>query len=428
MKRKTYKRPTPELLALILAEFWERSFSHLVHRPTRIGTIEGKVDVFIGMRRTGKTYLAYQRIQDLRKQGIPQSAILYLNFEDDRILPVDREGLASLLEDFYRLHPENHDRRCYLFLDEIQNVDEWPAVIRRFLDTRNVHITLTGSSAKLLSREIATSLRGRSIATEVWPMGFDEYLDATGQKAARSSASPRSHDFQLAALQSYLKTGGMPEVPNLQEFDRRRILQDYVSLVILKDLVERHKIKNEALLKYFVKILLTQVARPMSINKIAKDLKSQGRKTGKNTLYQYLEHIEDCFLAFSVPLFTESLRKQQTNPRKIYAIDTGMAYSQSLAHAGNLGRLFENLIFLDLKRAGFEVAYYLTETGREIDFIATGPDGRVRAVQACLSMADPETREREEAALQEGMAELKLPGQTVTLDNYAVFVNSLKSL
>ncbi|MEK6705124.1 MAG: ATP-binding protein [Bdellovibrionota bacterium] len=335
---------------MLLAEFWERIPSELVFRNIRVPAIQGKIDVFVGMRRTGKTYLTYQRILDLLKQGVSRTAVLYMNFEDDRLLPLDRAGLAALLEAFYRLHPENHDRICHFFLDEIQNVDGWPAVIRRFLDTRKVQITLTGSSGKLLSHEIATALRGRSIATEVWPMCIEEYLRMTSQNTARpASASPRAQDRWLAVLSGYIKTGGLPEVIRLGELDRRRVLQDYVSVVILKDIVERYRVKNEPLLRYFVKTLISQISKPLSLNKIGNALRSQGRKTGKNTLYQYLNYVRDCYLAFDVPIFSESARKRQSNPRKIYAIDTGLVCAQSIGASENLGRLFENLVFLDLR-------------------------------------------------------------------------------
>ena len=132
------------------------------------------------MRRTGKTFMLFQEIRRLLADQVPIETILYLNFEDDRLLPMNKSELAKLLDAFYSLYPENHEKQCYLFLDEIQNVHDWPIVIRRFLDSKKVKIYLTGSSAKLLSKEIATSLRGRSIATEIWPYSFREYLTAHG--------------------------------------------------------------------------------------------------------------------------------------------------------------------------------------------------------------------------------------------------------
>ena len=147
-----------------------------IPREITLPSIPNKINVIIGMRRTGKTYFLLQEIKIFEIKRLSQ--VLYLNFEDDRLLPLTAPKLGELIDAFYSLHPENHDKTCYFILDEIQNVPQWEITIRHFLDTKKVNIKLTGSSAKLLSKEIATSLRGRSIATEMWPFSFKEYLIA----------------------------------------------------------------------------------------------------------------------------------------------------------------------------------------------------------------------------------------------------------
>ncbi len=167
---------------------------------------------------------------------------------------------------------------------------------------------------------------------------------------------------------------------------------------------------------------MTNVGKLVSFNKLFNELKSQGHSLGKNTIYEYFDYITDCFLAFLVPIYSESRRKQESNPRKIYAVDMGLARSHMIGITDNLGRLFENLIYLDLRRQGCEeIYYYVTSSGKEVDFIAPSPNSRLRLIQVCYDMNDPATAARELSALQEAEAELGVQGTLVTRDNYLAF-------
>lgn len=314
---------------------------------------------------------------------------------------------------------------CWLFLDEVQYAQDWAKVLRRLLDTKDVSIFVSGSSSRLLSKEISTTLRGRSIETEVWPLNIFEFAERCSFKLRDGPRSPREEDESRMFLSKYLFTGGFPETVSYSELDRRRIHQDYVSVVILKDIVERYEVKNETVLRYLIKFLLSNISKPFTINKLYRDLKSQGKSLGKNTLYEYLTYISDCYLAFSIPIYTESLRKQESNPRKIYAIDTGLASSHMLGKSTNIGRLFENLIYLDLRRHGFEVCYFLTKSGKELDFVAKSQEGRLLLIQVCYDIKNSETRERENSALKEAEVELNQSGFIVTPDNYIQFLSML---
>ena len=194
------------------------------------------------MRRTGKTGLMFQTIQNLLSSGVPQSRILCLNFEDDRLLPCDQAKLASILDEFYSMYPESHNELCYMFLDEIQNVENWALVIRRFFDSKKVKIYLTGSSAKLLSKEIASSLRGRSISCEVWPFSFTEFLISQNIESKYKTFGKQTIDLLAKYFNQYLTVGGFPEVINLKPDHRNIILQDYVDVVIYRDIVERYNL------------------------------------------------------------------------------------------------------------------------------------------------------------------------------------------
>lgn len=411
------------LLPTLLEEFRDKmaGFTGGTPRAVSFPNIPNKIMVAIGMRRTGKTYFLFQTIKKLL-EDVPITRILYLNFEDDRLMPVSQETLRNMIDGFYALYPENHDQQCYLFFDEIQNVDQWHSVIRRYFDTKNVKIYLTGSSAKLLSKEIATSLRGRSVAIEIWPFSFKEFLLAEGIEVVPEMEEKSYGKVTLDKLKSHLLTymdhGGFPETIGLEPQDRNRILQDYVSTVIFRDIIERHGITNISLVRQLIKTLLKNVGTSLSTHKLYNDIKSQGFSVGKTTVHDYLEHITDAYLAFRVPLFSESLRKTESNPKKIYAIDTGLVKAYTTGFLQNIGHHFENLIFLDLKRRGHEVYYYLTNTRREIDFISRDPLGEWHLYQVCWSLDDPQTLEREQGALEEAENELGIKGQIITPDTY----------
>lgn len=406
------------LIQLLLGEFYNKiaSLKHMVERDARFPEAPDKIKVAIGMRRAGKTYFLYQKILQLLKDGVDKRAILYINFEDDRLLPLDQRKLAKMIEAFYELYPENHDYKCYLFLDEIQNVEEWPLVVRRFHDSKNVEIYLSGSSSKLLSREIATNLRGRSLATEIWPYSFDEYLIAKEYNLDRSLYDKKLQDQLKKIFCLYLKDGGFPEVVPYDTDVRKQTLQEYLDVALYRDIVERHNVKHPSLIKYMILTMIHTACRPFTVNKFYNDIKSQGWHVGKDILYDYADYIEEAYLSFGVPLYASSYRKIQTNPKKLYAIDPGMITATTLQN--DLSKLFENCVYLDLRRLGCTIHYYLTQNNCEVDFLVQTPRGDKKLLQVTWEMVDQETIEREQYALQTAMEELKIEGTILSLDSY----------
>lgn len=408
------------MLQILIGEFHDKLtlLKDLVARDAQFPDAPSKIKVAIGMRRAGKTYFLYQQILKMLADGLSKTAILYINFEDDRLLPLEEQKLAKLVDAFYTLCPENHERKCYLFFDEIQNVENWPIVIRRLHDSKNAEIFLTGSSAKLLSKEIATNLRGRSLAIEIWPYSFDEFTRAKKVVIDRSLYGTKTMDNLSQIFHHYLTEGGFPEILPFAPDVKQQTLQEYLDVVIFRDIIERHDIKNPTLIKYMILSMIHNVGKPFSINKFYNEIKSQGYQTGKDILYEYVDYIEDAYLAFSVPIYDKSLRKTQANPKKLYAIDSGMIRALTLDYESDLGRLFENIIYLELKRLGCNVNYYLTSERYEIDFLAQTPRGHKKFFQVAWDMKEANTIEREERALQAGMKELKIDGEIITLDSY----------
>ncbi|MFH1357467.1 MAG: ATP-binding protein [bacterium] len=419
--------PQKELMELLIAEFWERGIPDLTQRDRVFHKVQKKIHVAIGMRRSGKTFFLFQKIESLLEKGVPKNRILYLQLDDERILPLNGKELGQMVDAFYSLYPKNHEDICYLFFDEIQNVSEWSHTIRRLLDTKKAEIYLTGSSAKLLSKEIATSLRGRSLATEIYPFSFKEYYRHVSKTISDKPRSPKQRDMLQKDLESFLINGGFPEISKLQDSaDRKNILQEYLNVTVYRDIVERHSITNINLLKYFVSILVGNMGNPFTVNKCFNDLKSQGFSLGKDTLYDYLEFTQDCYLVFPVKIFSDSIRKQNINPRKIYIIDPGLFCANIICSSPPWGRLFENLVFLDLMRAGHEVAYYLTrDNGFEVDFVTKSSRGEHCLYQVCWDITDNKTREREDRALQQASQDLGIKGEIITPANYFDFLSNI---
>lgn len=413
------------ILQILLGEFADNlnRLGALVLRIAKFPEVTNKINVAMGMRRTGKTYFLYHYISQLLTQGIPLSRILYINFEDDRLLPLDSKKLASLLDAFYALYPENYEHKCYFFLDEIQNVSEWPIVIRRFYDSKNVAIFLTGSSAKLFSKEIATSLRGRSLATEIWPYSFSEYMQAKDIAINTALFDKKTENKLTQLFHRYMREGGFPEIITYSPEIRQKTLQEYVDIVIYRDIVERHHISNTSLIKYMILSMIHNTSNSFSINKFFNDIKSQGYKIAKDMLYEYASYIEDAYLAFAVPLYAKSIRKVQVNPKKIYAIDTGLVSALTLNYSSDLRKLFENIVYLDLRRQGLNIHYYLTAQRYEVDFLVENWQGKKKLFQVVWDMENKETLAREQRALEAAQRELKLPGEIISLASYLENMN-----
>lgn len=408
------QRGLGELIDALIADFAERDLPRVTPRSLTLPGLPGKADVVVGMRRSGKTYFLYQKIQERLAGGTDRGRILYLNFEDERLLPLAASDLTRIPEAFFRRFPSSREQLCWFFFDEIQNVPGWETFIRRLLDTEKVALVLTGSSARLLSREIASSLRGRSLSTEILPFSFAESLRHAGVPLPESwPPGARARSLLEHRLEQYLETGGFPEVQSIPKELRLRVLQEYIDVVIFRDVVERHGVDNLPALRYLEKRLLASPAGRFSVSKLFNDLKSQGLRVGKDTLYEYLAHLEDSFLLFTMPVASSSARVRQVNPRKCYPVDPALSSAVSFRASGDLGHLLETAVYLELRRRGRRLAYVTTRSGYEVDFLAEDFEGSRELVQVCADLESPETRQRELRAVEEGIEETSCDRATV---------------
>lgn len=381
----------------IITDFQEQRIQGKVPRDVEIPVDTGKIISLIGVRRSGKTSILLNIINMLREK-IDPTRIVYINFEDDRLFPIELQNMTELVDAYYELYPGNRDKKVYFFLDEIQNVAYWEKFIRRIYDTLHVEIFITGSSSKLLSAEIASALRGRTLTYEIFPFSFSEYLRFRGIEVNMNSS--RSISFIKNAFDEYIVNGGFAETIDAYPDIRMRILQDYSDLIIYKDIIERYGIKNHSLMKHLIKYCFTNMATSVSMTRLFNDFKSQGFKLGKDTLFDYFSYLSDAFAVFSVPIFRNSVREEQRNPKKIYAVDNGFKTVFDVSLSRDIGRLYENAAFLHLRRKSREVYYYLRN--QEVDFYCMTNTEEIIA-NISYDISRPETRKRELNGLVEAL-------------------------
>jgi len=376
-----------------------------------------KAQVFVGMRRTGKTWLMYQQMWSLLGQGWKKSQLLYLNFEDDRLAQFTHNDFQSILDAYYETNPATNGRETAFFFDEIHVIEGWEKFIRRLVDQEKMQIYITGSSARMLSREIATNLRGRSWSQEVFPFNFSEFASFNGiQTDSKLTSKTSAHLRNLA--QKYLLLGGFPETLFLPHDYHSALLQNYINTVVYRDVLERYNISNVHAVKTFLLYCLKQLAAPFSITKLYQSLKSQGIAIGKNSLFEYLEYFEDAYALFAVPIYHFSEKVRQVNPKKLYSIDPGIICAYSIKQSFERAAQLENAVFIALRHIYKEIYYYKTENNKEIDFIAIARNGERFCYQVCWDMSDEKTRKRELAAIIEAAAELGLKEATIITEDY----------
>lgn len=389
-------------------------------RQTTIPTLPKdlrKAQVLIGMRRSGKTWSLYQVMHDLMADGLDKSKLLYINFEDERLSDMQKENFQDILHAYFELYPDYLNRTdIYFFFDEIHEIEGWEKFIRRLLDQEKMQLYITGSSSKMLSKEIASSLRGRTLTQEIFPFSFGEYLDKL-KKPRPKRIGTKERIQMTSSFGFFLLEGGFPETIGQEPEMHRTLLQGYTESVIYRDIVDRYQISNTHSIKQLLAHCLRNSATIFSVSKMYNQFKSMGYAISKNSLYEYMGYFEDSYCVFSLNKFDLSLRKAAQSMKKIFTVDQGLITAFTMSSAFDQSQLLKTAVFSHLRRQSCDLFYYHTKEGKEVDFVQLLQDQSLALFQVCLSLKDPQTRKREVDALNIAMQELKLPiGTIITFD------------
>lgn len=370
-------------------------------RPARNNVIY----TITGVRRCGKTYRMYQLMDDLVAQGVPREKIFHFTFDDDRLEPMGDTTATDVFDAYLRLIPDAR-QGCYLLFDEIQEAPNWTKFVRRVAEQYPVTVVLTGSSSKLMSRDIPTHLRGRSVAAEMWPLSFREYCDfhQVDHTSRVSTFSSRVGQGLREAFDSYLDEGGFPAVQGLDKTLRMQLLQAYQAEIVTKDVVERFETTSLRVAGRFARNAVRSTGLSFSVNAQLKDIRNSGMSVSTEKAYALLADLEDSHLLFKVTDYELSIKENPKVAYKVYAVDPGLALAVAPASHLDIGQRLETAVFLELKRRyGADrmrvISRYSGEGCPECDFVvgdvAMGEQYQLIQVAAELMDArDPEKNKK----------------------------------
>ena len=384
-----------------------------VKRHLQYQRVEKKAFVCIGVRRSGKSTFFYQIMDDLLKHGIHIENILYINFFDDRLTELRTgENLNIITEAYFTLYPHKKSaEKIFCFFDEIQELQNWEPFIERLLRSENCEVFITGSSSKMLSKEIATEMRGRSITWELFPFSFREFLEY--KKTDYQILTSKNRLLIINNFDEYFSIGGFPEVRNVPDKIRTMIHQEYYKAILHRDIIERNDAIHPRAVMQAGYRMISSIATLYSINRMTEYLKSLGYKVSKEFVSSCIQWFEDSYFIFSVMIFDLSIAKQNVNAKKAYCIDHSLVNSVSPRISQNKGLILENLVFCHLRRVSQRIFYYRTKKGKEVDFLWLNESDNPQLVQVCFSMKESQTRNRELKSLIEAMHELDIKNSII---------------
>lgn len=371
---------TKDLIKVLISEYQD-FVSQVELIPRDVEFVDGLNYVFVGLRHAGKSYLMFQRIEQLIAQGHKKEEILYFNFEDDRIDSLDVSDL-DLIKTCYE---EMYDNRPIFFLDEIQLVDKWEKFARRLADQK-YQVYITGSNAKMLSSEIATTLGGRYMIHEVYPYSFKEYLKANGIDINEKNSTFKYGKQMVKLANVYFQHGGLPETVGMKE--PRSWMSNLFSKIFFGDLVARYRIRNDFALRVMIRKMAESVKQPLSYSRIASIVSTTGKKLSTDAAIDYVGYMAESWLILPYENLYGKLQDKESN-RKYYFTDNGLLHL-FLINANT--SLLENIVAVTLRRKYGDGSYFWNSKNAEVDFVV--PEEGL-AVQVSYSMADADTFKRE---------------------------------
>lgn len=359
----------------------------------------GRIVTVTGIRRCGKSSLLGLTINRLLEAGVPKERILYVGFDDERFLSMTPDNFDELLQAYREMYPTTSLQDVYMFFDEIQLVSGWELFVLRVYKNYCKRIFITGSTAKMLSEEIASALRGWPDEYREYPLSFEEYLSFKGIEADKYSEEGKA--MMTFAFRDYCDEGGFPEVVRAQtKSEKVKILQSYFSTMLFRDMIEHYHIgASVSVVRYFLKRMMNNLTKPTSVNNIYNDLKSQELKVAKDSLYLWLDYACDIFLFRKVQRYTKSMVKQSSSPAKYYMADIALRNAVLLPESEDAGKALENIVYLNLERSLGEedqISYFYEQ--KECDFVVQRGERVSELVQVCWTLNE-ENMEREVGGL-----------------------------
>ena len=359
-----------------------------------------KVAIIYGVRRSGKSFLLYDLYRNTNGR------VLYVDFEDERLTDFTVQDFEILKEAFLEISPETNESKIIFLFDEIQNVKGWEKFVRRISEKEDIKVIVTGSSSKFMPTKINTALRGRIWSIKINPFSFREHLLANNVKFSTVSAYGSKKIILKKYFTQYFQWGGFPEVVLCKdEFEKRKMLREYLNSIFFKDLVEKYKMDNLTLLDVLMDKLLSSFSMKVSLNAFYKQYKGKF-PFSKDSLFNYYKYFLESMIIFEVKKFSESAYTRMRNPGKVYLIDTGLAKHIT---SSDWGRLLENIVAEELNKK-YEKLFYFEEEN-ECDFIA-GNENDFNAYQVCYEL-NPQNMEREISGIMSACKYLKLKKGTI---------------
>lgn len=398
----------------IIVKFHKGGLPRVFNREIEVPVLKkaNKVFSIIGPRRAGKTYFLYNIMQKLMFEGKKIEEFLYLNFEDYRLEGIKKQQLELILESYKELYGE---KKPLLFFDEIQNVSGWEKFVRRLNDAGYV-IYVTGSNSRLLSMEIATSLRGRNYSIQVLPFSFQEFLKIRGVKLSKNWEFDGTKTQVIKFFKEFFELSGFPEIVLEKKIE---FIDEYFKTMLYRDAVERYKIKNTELLLHLMKYLTRQYAHEYSINKFNNFAKSSGFKSSTSVIQKYSKILQDIYFCFFVNAKQKSFKKESSYSKKAFLADHGFINYYNTEK--DKGRILENIVFTELVRKKIvEINYY--KNGFECDFIT-----KENCIQVCYSLTE-ENRKRELTGLTEAVKKFGKKPLILTFEQEEIIDNKIQMI
>lgn len=359
----------------------------LHERSLQLPLNKQRIVTVTGVRRCGKSSLLHLTINRLLASGVDKEQILYIGFDDERLANMDVSDFDEILQAYRLMYPDRPLSSVYMFFDEIQIVKGWELFVLRVYKSYCKNVYVTGSTAQMLSGEMSSALRGWPDEYTEYPLSFKEFIAFKGVKANRYTEDGAA--LMANMFKSYLLTGGFPQavLANV-ETERVKLLQAYFNTMLFRDMIEHYNISaSPSVVRYFLKRVFNNITKPSSVNNIYNDLKSQGLKLSKDSLYQWLDYACNIFLLHKVPKYSKSIIKQSTSLSKYYVVDFALAKSVLLPQSEEKGKALENAVYMHLARHlnENEQIYYFNE-GAECDFVIANDEGVKELIQVCWEL------------------------------------------